>query len=65
MLIIVALPDSGTIKLTLLLELNPTLAAFPPVPLTPLEASPVVHCIKPSAYKYIAKDSVPSVTNTH
>ena len=63
-----AVPDIGiTPKSVPSPLLNPTWAGFPPRPLTPPSASPVVHCISPSAYKYMAYVSVPclSVASTH
>jgi len=65
-LIIAAVRDSETLKkLIPSIELNPTRAAIPFNPLTPSEESPVVHCISPSAYKYIAKVSEPLVASIH
>ena len=65
-LIIAAVPDSETVKkLIPSTELNPTLAALPPNPLTPPLSTLLVHCISPSAYKYIAKVSKPLVASTH
>ena len=46
-------------------EVNPTLAGFPPNPSIPPESSLLVHCMSPSAYKYIAKEAYPSVASIH
>jgi len=66
MLIILEEWDPGRdIKLTPSPELIPATASFPPNPLVPSEASPVVHCILLSAYKNIAKVSFISLARIH
>ena len=45
--------------------LIPARASVPLSPLIPPEASPVVHCISPSAYRNITNDSVKVVASTH
>jgi len=66
MLIILGVSDPGIVtELIPSPALIPARASFPPSPLTPPESSPVVHCIPPSAYRNIMKDSFVLVASTH
>ena len=50
-----AVPDEGIMPKSVPSPLlKPIWAGFPPRPSVPPSASPVVHCISPSAYKNIA-----------
>jgi len=66
MLMILGVCDPGiVIELTPLPALIPVRASVPPSPPSPPDASPVVHCILPSAYRNITNDSTPLVASTH
>ena len=52
-------------EVTPLPTLIPARASVPPSPKSPSDASPVVHCILPSAYRNITNDSTPLVASTH
>jgi len=60
---IAGVPDPGiVIEVIPSPALIPACAAIPPVPLTPPALSPVVHWIKPPAYKNPTNDCIPLVT---
>ena len=58
--------DPGMVtELTPSPALIPARASVPPSPAIPSEESAVVHCIFPSAYRNITKESVMVETSTH